>query len=60
MKLCIDHKLELFKRGQPIGGLAASPTAYNRADCDICNGTWKRNWDESQTRIREAEELKSA
>ncbi len=43
--LCLNHKLEVWKRGygSAEGIVAAIPTAYRKQDCSICNGTWAVN-----------------
>lgn len=45
MKLCLSHKLELWKRGYGSAEAiaAAVPTARKKRDCSICNGEWAVN-----------------
>lgn len=45
LRLCANHKLELWKRGYGTAEAIALavPTVYRKALCLICNGTWSLN-----------------
>jgi len=45
MKLCIQHKLALWKLGYgPAEGVGrAVETTHRKRQCALCNGTWKAN-----------------
>lgn len=45
MKLCLNHKIEIWRRGYGSADAiaVAVPTAHERKDCSICNGTAAAN-----------------
>lgn len=48
LKLCIQHKWELVKRGYGSAEAFGQLPEGTKKTCGICNGEWKMNYDLSQ------------